>query len=594
MATGSLFRRASTALAVGFAAVVVVSGALGGFGSHTTGRLSPTWQSGPRVDRQTGIVPSAGERGATVRSAVSLSIPVGSAPTAVVYDHQDEEIFVANSASLNLTVVSTRNDSANASVSLAGQSSISSEVYDSGSDYVYAAGQWIGLCTGCMGPWADAVNGTSHQIAKSNTSLEGLDSPDTFDCLGYSLAMNQVYACDQVGRVVVLSGIDDTILGYLPAGSKPSAVAYDPAVGYLYVANSGSNNITVINPWNGSVVKSIHVGSQPDALLVDPDDGYLYAANSASDNVSIILPMYNLVWRAIPVGCGPDALTYLHYDQTIFVANQCSDNLTGISEITNEAVSSIPVGTSPVGIASDSSNEQIYVVNQGSDNVTAINATVVAPAYTVTFVASGLPTGSDFDVSIGNLVQGNQVNSSTTGLVRFIESDGTYNYTVVTNSTDLATHSTGVVVVNGADVNVSVIFRVSVQLWFWVNGWPPGPNFWQVNVTNTSLGFHASVGTNGNVSLVRVFEDARYSYSVTFPTNYSRWDTSGNVTVGTETTNVSIPFSPASHPSSGSAPFPWTWVILGASIAVVVAVVALIVRARRRPSPVSPPTSPPV
>lgn len=592
MATGSHFRRASLAFTLGFAAVVVVSGALAGIGPNTSAHRTPVGPGGLRVSGRARTVGSESLRGASVRPLSDLSIPVGSSPTAVVYDNEDRETFVANSASLNLTVISTVNDSSTASVSLAGQSSISSEAYDPSSDYVYAAGEWVGVCSGCRGPWADAVGGTSHQIVATNTSLQGLDSPDTFDCLGYSVATKNVYACDQVGRVVVLGGVNDTILGYLPAGSKPSAVAYDPGSGYLYVANSGSNNISVINPWTSSVVKSIPVGSQPDALLDDPDDSELYVANSGSDNVSIIIPFDNLVVHTIPVGCGPDALTYLHYDQTVFVANRCSDNLTGISETSNEVVSSTPVGTGPDSIAYDAANEQIYVANQGSDNVTALNATVLAPAYTVTFVASGLPTGSEFEVSLGNLVQGFQINSSTTGMVSIIEPDGTYNYTALSNSSLLPTHPTGVVVVNNANVSVTVFFRAAVDLWFLVNGWPAGPLTWEVIVTNVSLAFHASTGTNGNVSLVRVFPDATYSYSVTFPTNYARWDTSGNVTVGASATNVSIPFSLPS--SNGSAAFPWTWVILGISVAVVVVVaVALIVRARRRPPVVSPAVPPP-
>ena len=592
MTTGSLFRKMSSAVVVAVAASIAVSSALVALGPITSARTTSTGTGGPAAPEFPSVIAALSRGGSPRDSAGVLSIPVGSYPTAVVYDDEDQQVFVANGATLNLTVLSTVNDSSIASVSLAGQNWISSEAYDPSSDYVYVAGFWVGLCTGCDGPWADAVNGTSHRIVKTNTSLEGLDSPDSFDCLAYDPVSNDIYACDHAGRVVEISGANDTVQGYIPAGSQPSAIAYDAESGFLYVANRGSNNVSVINPSTHSVVKSIPVGSQPDAVLADPDDDELYVANNGSNNVSLILPLDNLVAHSVAVGCGPDALTYLPYDRTVFVADSCSDNLTGISEISNRAVTSIPVGSGPDSIAYDASNNQLYVANQGSDNVTAVNATQVASAFTVTFVESGLPSGSELYVDLGNPAQGDQFNSSTTGTVRFTETDGSYNYTVWSNSTYLCLDSTGVVVVHGANVNESVTFRVSAELWFWVYGWPPGPNFWEVLVTNATLGFHSEVSTNANVSLVRVFTYTTYTYSVTFPTNYSRWDTSGNVTVGAGPTNVSIPYSAPSHPSNSTTWEPWIWVILGVTIAVVAVAVALVMLRRRRPIPVSPPSPP--
>jgi len=590
MATGSLFRRASSAFVVGVAAAVAVSSALVAFGLPTAAHLTPAATGGPPAREFPRVTAALSSAGSTGDSTTGRSIPVGAHPTSIVYDDEDEEVFVANGASLNLTVVSTVNDSSVASVPLAGQNWITSEAYDPASDYVYVAGFWVGLCSGCDGPWADAVNGTSHQIVKTNTSLERLDSPDSFDCLAYDPASNDVYACDHAGRVVVISAANDTIQGYIPVGSQPSAIAYDADSGFLYVANRGSNNVSVVNPSSDMVVKSIPVGSQPDAVLADLDNDELYVANNGSDNVSLITPWDNLVAQSVPVGCGPDALNYLPYDRTVFVADSCSDNLTGITEVSNQVVSSIPVGSGPDSVAYDASNNQIYVANQGSDNVTVLNATQVAWAATVTFVESGLPSGSEFEVSLGNHAQGFQVNSSTTGTVRFTESAGSYNYTVGSNTTYLPLHNTGIVVVSGANVSEPVTFRASAELWFWVNEWPPGPNFWEVFVANASLEFYSGVSTNGNVSLVRVFMYTSYAYTVTFPTNYSRWDTSGSVTVGAGPTNVSIPFVPLSTGTPiGVTPFPWIWVILGVAIAVVAVVVALIVRLRRRPAPVPPP-----
>jgi YVTN family beta-propeller protein len=72
----------------------------------------------------------------------------------------------------------------------------------------------------------------------------------------------------------------------IPVGSAPSAIAYDPSQGELFVANAGSNNVSVINDTLGTVVGNIPVGTGPSAILSLGGD--VYVANELSGNVSVI------------------------------------------------------------------------------------------------------------------------------------------------------------------------------------------------------------------------------------------------------------------------------------------------------------------
>ncbi|EQD33125.1 YVTN beta-propeller repeat-containing protein, partial [mine drainage metagenome] len=81
-------------------------------------------------------------------------------------------------------------------------------------------------------------------------------------------------------------------------GASPDAAAYDPATGRLYVANSQSDNLTVVDPLTmRSVGAGLPVGSAPSAVAYDPETGDLFVANSRSDNVTVVDPVAAARWR---------------------------------------------------------------------------------------------------------------------------------------------------------------------------------------------------------------------------------------------------------------------------------------------------------
>jgi len=69
-------------------------------------------------------------------------------------------------------------------------------------------------------------------------------------------------------------------------GMGPWGIAYDPSNGYIYVTNSGSGTVSVIN--GTTVIANITVGIGPEGVAYDPSNGYLYVTNSGSGTVSII------------------------------------------------------------------------------------------------------------------------------------------------------------------------------------------------------------------------------------------------------------------------------------------------------------------
>ena len=111
---------------------------------------------------------------------------------------------------------------------------------------------------------------------------------------------------------------------------------------------------------------TIDVGNDPNGVAYDGTN--IYVTNSSSNNVSVIDPATNTVTDTIDVGTNPNGVAY---DGTnIYVTNYGSDNVSVIDPATNTVTTTINVGTTPTGVAYDGTN--IYVTNEDSNNVSKL------------------------------------------------------------------------------------------------------------------------------------------------------------------------------------------------------------------------------
>ncbi|MDQ3713759.1 MAG: hypothetical protein M3388_16275 [Acidobacteriota bacterium] len=60
-----------------------------------------------------------------------------------------------------------------------------------------------------------------------------------------------------------------------------------PEVNKIYVANYGSDSVTVINGTNNSTT-TVAAGTDPYAVAVNPITNRIYVANNGSNNVTVI------------------------------------------------------------------------------------------------------------------------------------------------------------------------------------------------------------------------------------------------------------------------------------------------------------------
>jgi YVTN family beta-propeller protein len=221
----------------------------------------------------------------------------------------------------------------------------------------------------------------------------------------------------------------------------------------VYVTNSGSNSVSVINGATNSVIATIDVGSYPYGAVFDSSNGYVYVTNYFSGTVSII---------------STSALIIKHYTVTFTESGLPSGtswyvNITGQTSsgpITSSTyTASLINGTYSYTVStsdktySPSPSSGSFTVNGGS-----VSKSVSFPLvkYTVTFTESGLPSGTSWSVTFNGTTE-----SSTTNTITFTAANGTYSYSIGSVSGYTVSPSSGNITVNGKNISRDTIFTAS-------------------------------------------------------------------------------------------------------------------------------------
>jgi len=227
------------------------------------------------------------------------------------------------------------------------------------------------------------------------------------------------------------TGTLSSIGNALGTGSVPSAIAIPPSGNALFVANSGSNNISSYSINSDASLTAVSgttaTGNTPTALAIDPGGKFLFVANQGSSSISVfsingtgLTKVPGSPFTTIPVGLSypngtlPAAVAVSASGKFLYVANQLA-NFVSVFAINSTSGALTPLGvpfyddgqTSPSGLAITPNGGFLYVANAGAnsnnisayavcDNVVTSCANPNVPDGTLTPV-----TGSPFPAGLG-------------------------------------------------------------------------------------------------------------------------------------------------------------------------------------------------
>jgi len=188
---------------------------------------------------------------------------------------------------------------------------------------------------------------------------------------------SQVYMANAGGGVSIIKEASNTVIRTLfdSTAITPSAVVASEYTHYVYVANKGSNTISLIQAPYTAITGGYAVGSSPVALATNLANKKVYVVNQGSNTVSVIdetcFPIYCGI-TTISVGNSPDAVTVNNATGTAYVANSADNTVSIIDGVYDTVIATVPTGAQPTALAADPIEGEIYVANFAGNDVTKI------------------------------------------------------------------------------------------------------------------------------------------------------------------------------------------------------------------------------
>jgi YVTN family beta-propeller protein len=186
------------------------------------------------------------------------------------------------------------------------------------------------------------------------------------------------------GGVTPFSTTSDGVSQTVKTGKNPGAVAITPDGTKLYVANEGSNTLSVVASATNTVVTTVTLSSTPQSIAITPDGSTVYVSMSNGD----LLPVptqTNTPGRPISVGAaGPLALTpdgsMAYIGDDIDVA---SNTVVPVDLRTKTSGTPITVGRAPVSFAVTPNGKILLALSYDTNTVSAISTATNLPLATI-------------------------------------------------------------------------------------------------------------------------------------------------------------------------------------------------------------------
>ncbi|HLJ85226.1 MAG TPA: YncE family protein [Candidatus Angelobacter sp.] len=331
---------------------------------------------------------------------------------------------------------------------------------DQGSNKIYLSNM--------LGSFVSAIDGATNTASAIAVSGAG--------ALGSQEQLRRIYVANGFNSIAVINE-DTNQVAEIPVGRNPVAIAANVTTKRVYVANSDSNNVTVIDgnlaaallpsqapatvlpaksvayianestvsvvdlttidPLTSAstVIANINAGSKPVAVALTPDLSRGYVANFGSANVSVFDTATNKVIATIPVDDTPIALAMLPDGSGVYVANFETGTISLIDTATNTVTADFKVSVQPAALALSQDGSRLYVAafddfamrviatntNTGIDTVQLVTdpiALALSPdgffAYVANFGASSL---SVVDLATNRVVAALPVGNNPSGVV---------------------------------------------------------------------------------------------------------------------------------------------------------------------------------
>ena len=190
-----------------------------------------------------------------------------------------------------------------------------------------------------------------------------------------------VAAFTPVADSTVATGFGTVATFSLPAGSLPVFVTSSAQVNQVFVANYGSNSVSVINLVTNAVTNTVSTGLHPVAMAAAITTGNtkLYVLN-VGDNTINSFNAQDMSQNTLTgfTGVTPVWAVARADGQKVYVVTQGDGQLVTIDTATDHVTSSLPVGAGANYVYYEPNSQRLYVTNPANSNLYIFSASAGA------------------------------------------------------------------------------------------------------------------------------------------------------------------------------------------------------------------------
>jgi YVTN family beta-propeller protein len=218
------------------------------------------------------------------------------------------------------------------------------------------------------------INTTTNAVSFINLTAEPNTvafTPDGKHAYAVEPALNQIVEIDAISKAVVTT---------IAAGSRPTAVAFNPtdhAGTIAFVTNFWSKTVSVVNTSSHALVHTITTGSGPSSVAVTPDGKHLYVTNSYSNTVDVYDATTYALLRTITGFIYPTWVSFSPDSTKAYIVNENASTVSVISNSTYGSLATISTGMNslPTSIAVSADGTRGYVTNELVNTVSVMDLT---------------------------------------------------------------------------------------------------------------------------------------------------------------------------------------------------------------------------
>ncbi len=196
-------------------------------------------------------------------------------------------------------------------------------------------------------------------------ALEGSPKAHVFRAL-VDESRNVIYVSETAGRVWVIDGATDTLVGTIEGVGKTTVgLALDSARNQLFAANLGSQDVAVIDLATKTVTSRIPVeGGRPTQIAYDAKTRRLFVANQQTGDVAVLDVAAGKQIKSIPTGAGALGIGFSPAKNRVYVANRMAGTVSIIDAAKLEVIEDVEAGTLPNTVSIDTKTNRVFVTNK--------------------------------------------------------------------------------------------------------------------------------------------------------------------------------------------------------------------------------------